>query len=84
MRLIVVDDDRLVVDSLKIILGAQTQIEVVGTGANGDDAVALYVEHAPDIALLDIQMPGRDGLSAARDPRARPCGAGGVSDDILG
>lgn len=41
MRLIVVDDDRLVVDSLKIILGAQPQIEVVGTGANGDDAVAL-------------------------------------------
>ena len=67
MRLIVVDDDRLVVDSLKIILGAQTQIEVVGTGANGDDAVALYAEHAPDIALLDIQMPGRDGLSAARE-----------------
>lgn len=56
MRLIVVDDDRLVVDSLKIILGAQPQIEVVGTGANG----------------------------GTRDPRARPCGAGGVSDDILG
>ncbi len=36
MRLIVVDDDRLVVDSLKIIPGAQPQIEVVGTGANGD------------------------------------------------
>lgn len=62
MRLIVVDDDRLVVDSLKIILGAQPQIEVVGTGANGNDAVALYAEYAPDIALLDIQMPGRDGL----------------------
>ena len=54
MRLIVVDDDRLVVDSLKIILGAQPQIEVVGTGANGNDAVALYAEHSPDIALLDI------------------------------
>ena len=38
MRLIVVDDDRLVVDSLKIILGAQPQIEVVGTGADGNDA----------------------------------------------
>lgn len=76
MRLIVVDDDRLVVDSLKIILGAQPQIEVVGTGANGNDAVALYTEYSPDIALLDIQMPGRDGLSAAReilerDPAAR-------------
>ena len=41
MRLIVVDDDRLVVDSLKIILGAQPQIEVVGTGANGNDGAAL-------------------------------------------
>lgn len=47
MRLIVVDDDRLVVDSLKIILSAQPQIEVVGTGADGNDAVALYAEHAP-------------------------------------
>lgn len=86
MRLIVVDDDRLVVDSLKIILGAQPQIEVVGTGANGNDAVALYAEHAPDIALLDIQMPGRDGLSAAReilehDPAARVVFLTTVSDD---
>ena len=86
MRLIVVDDDRLVVDSLKIILGAQPQIEGVGTGANGNDAVALYAEHAPDIALLDIQMPGRDGLSAAReilgrDPAARVVFLTTFSDD---
>ena len=86
MRLIVVDDDRLVVDSLKIILGAQPRIEVVGTGANGNDAVALYAEHAPDIALLDIQMPGRDGLSAAReilehDPAARVVFLTTFSDD---
>lgn len=86
MRLIVVDDDRLVVDSLKIILGAQPQIEVVGTGANGNDAVSLYAEHAPDIALLDIQMPGRDGLSAAReilerDPAARVVFLTTFSDD---
>lgn len=86
MRLIVVDDDRLVVDSLKIILGAQPQIEVVGTGADGNDAVALYAELAPDIALLDIQMPGRDGLSAAReilehDPAARVVFLTTFSDD---
>ncbi len=87
MRLIVVDNDRLVVDSLKIILGAQPQIEVVGTSeANGNDAVALYAEHAPDIALLDIQMPERDGLSAARgvserDPAARVVFLTTFSDD---
>lgn len=84
MRLIVVDDDRLVVDSLKIILGAQPQIEVVGTGANGNDAVALYAEHAPDIALLDIQMAGtRRPFGRARDlehdPRRAWC-----FDDVLG
>lgn len=85
MRLIVVDDDRLVVDSLKIILGAQPQIEVVGTGANGNDAVSLYAEHAPDIALLDHSDAGtRRPIGGARDPRARPCGARGVSDNILG
>ena len=76
----------MVVDSLKIILGAQPQIEVVGTGADGNDAVALYAELAPDIALLDIQMPGRDGLSAAREilehgPAARVVFLTTFSDD---
>ena len=50
MRLIVVDDDRLVVDSLKIILGAQPQIGVVGTGANGDDAVTDFRRHARSLS----------------------------------
>ena len=59
---------------------------MVGTGADGNDAVALYAELAPDIALLDIQMPGRDGLSAAReilehDPAARVVFLTTFSDD---
>lgn len=86
MRIIIVDDDKLVCDSLKIILGAQPSIEVVGLGSSGDDAVRLFRELAPDVALLDIQMPGRDGLSAARkilaeDPAARVVFLTTFSDD---
>lgn len=76
MNVIVCDDDKLVCDSLSIILGAQPDIEIIGTGQDGNDAVRLYRELKPDIVLLDIQMPARDGLSAAReilslDPHAR-------------
>lgn len=86
MRIIIVDDDKLVCDSLKIILGAQPGIEVVGLGSSGDDAVRLFRELAPDVALLDIQMPGRDGLSAAREilaenPAARVVFLTTFSDD---
>ena len=86
MRIIIVDDDKLVCDSLKIILGAQPGIEVVGLGSSGDDAVRLFRELAPDVALLDIQMPGRNGLSAARkilaeDPAARVVFLTTFSDD---
>ncbi len=86
MRIIIVDNDKLICDSLKIILGAQPGIEVVGLGSSGDDAVRLFRELAPDVALLDIQMPGRDGLSAAREilaenPAARVVFLTTFSDD---
>lgn len=67
MRIVIVDDDTLICDSLGIILGAQPDIEVSGSGRDGNDAVRLYRELSPDVLLLDIQMPGRDGLSAAEE-----------------
>lgn len=67
MRVVIVDDDRLVCDSLRVILDAQDDVEVVALGTTGDDAVRLFAQHAPDVMLLDIQMPGRDGLSAAEE-----------------
>lgn len=59
---------------------------MVGLGSSGDDAVRLSRELAPDVALLDIQMPGRDGLSAAREilaenPSARVVFLTTFSDD---
>lgn len=86
MRVIVVDDDAVVVGSLSIVLAAQDDIEVVGTGTCGDDAVRVYEQAVPDVALLDIQMPGTDGLGAAEKilaahPEARVVFLTTFSDD---
>ena len=86
MKVAIIDDDAVVCESLSIILGAEGDIDVVGTGTDGDAAVRLYAEAAPDIVLMDIQMPGRDGLSAAqeilaRDPAARIVFLTTFSDD---
>ena len=66
MRVAIIDDDALVCESLGIILGAEGDIEVVGTGADGDAAVRLFAEAAPDIVLMDLSMPVMDGLAATR------------------
>ncbi len=67
MRIVIADDDRIVVRSLATILGAQPDIEVVGCATDGTEAVALYRELEPDIALLDIQMGEHGGMKAAED-----------------
>ncbi|OUO48599.1 DNA-binding response regulator [Olsenella sp. An285] len=72
MRVVIADDDAVVVESLRIVLDAQPDIEVVGCGTDGADAVRLAADSAPDIVLLDIQMPGMDGLSAAERILASP------------
>ena len=64
MRVIVVDDDKLVAISLKTILEASEGIEVVAIGENGYEAVELYVEYKPDVLLMDIRMAGMSGLEA--------------------
>lgn len=72
MRVVIADDDAVVVESLRIVLDAQPDIEVVGCGTDGTDAVRLAADAAPDIVLLDIQMPGMDGLAAAEKILASP------------
>lgn len=64
MRILLIDDDKLVCSSLKTILSADPEIEVVGMGYNGEDAVSLYQSLLPDILLMDIRMEVMSGLEA--------------------
>ncbi|MCR5369066.1 MULTISPECIES: response regulator [Eubacterium] len=67
MKILVVDDDNLVAMSLKTILSSDSEIEVVGTGNSGEDAIKLYEEYKPDLLLMDIRMKGMSGLEAGTE-----------------
>jgi DNA-binding NarL/FixJ family response regulator len=67
MRIVVVDDDKLVCVSLKTILESNVNISVVGTGNNGKEAIELYDNLKPDILLIDIRMATMTGLEAGEN-----------------
>ncbi|GAB2693124.1 response regulator [Nocardia thraciensis] len=64
IRILIADDQALVRDGMSVLLGAQPGIEVVGEAADGAEAVRMTVEKRPDVVLMDIRMPGLDGLEA--------------------
>ena len=64
MRILIVDDDRLVATSLKTIVEAEDDIEVLATGGSGAEAISLYDELNPDVLLMDIRMADMTGLEA--------------------
>jgi DNA-binding NarL/FixJ family response regulator len=64
MRVLIIDDDKLVCVALKTILESEEDISVVGTGHNGNDAIKLYNDLNPDILLMDIRMEKMTGLDA--------------------
>lgn len=65
IRVVVIDDDRFICASLKTILQADSDIDVVGIGTSGQEALDRYETLRPDILLMDIRMGGLDGLEAA-------------------
>ena len=66
MKVLIVDDDNLVSISLKTILEATGNIEIIGIGKNGEEAIELYEKFLPDILLMDIRMDKMSGLDAAK------------------
>jgi DNA-binding NarL/FixJ family response regulator len=72
IRVLVVDDDALVRVGLSMVLGAGEDIEVVGEAANGAAAVEAVRALRPDVVLMDIRMPGMDGLAAIEALRGEP------------
>jgi DNA-binding NarL/FixJ family response regulator len=66
IRVVVVDDHTIVRDGLARLLGADPELEVVGAAGDGEAAVALCVSEQPDVALMDLSMPGMGGVDATR------------------
>ncbi|MFK8849683.1 response regulator [Streptomyces sp. Ac-502] len=74
IRVLVVDDEALVRIGLRMILQPADDIEVVGEAGDGREAITAVAAHRPDVVLMDVRMPGMDGLTALRELRRSPGG----------
>lgn len=70
VRVVVADDHQLLRAGLVTVLTSEADIEVVAEAGDGPTAVRLAMDHRPDIVLMDVEMPGGDGISATRQIRA--------------
>ncbi|WP_281688841.1 response regulator [Pseudonocardia thermophila] len=72
IRVLIADDEALVRGGFRVLIESEAGMVVVGEAADGADAVALARETRPDVVLMDIRMPGTDGLRATREIGADP------------
>jgi DNA-binding NarL/FixJ family response regulator len=71
VRVVIVDDHRLFVDALALLLGRDDRLEVIGTAGDGRSAIELAVSKQAEVAVIDVRMPEIDGLECARRLRVR-------------
>src|SRR5215469_6849768 len=66
IRILIVDDHPVVRTGLTSMLGTQAELEVVGAASNGEEALALITRTTPDVLLMDLRMPGMNGIDLLR------------------
>ncbi len=75
ISVLIVDDHPVVRQGLRVLLEVQDGIEVAGEADDGDSALALAASRAPDVILLDLKLPGRDGLAVLTELKSRASAA---------
>src|SRR5260221_11262126 len=70
IRVLLADDHPIIREGLAAILKSEKDIRIVAEAAKGEEACVLYDQHSPDVLMLDLRMPGKDGLQVITELRA--------------
>ncbi|WP_379966855.1 response regulator [Ectobacillus sp. sgz5001026] len=73
IRIVIAEDQQMLLGALGSLLNLEEDMEVVGQARNGDEAIDLVNQFEPDVCIMDIEMPGKNGLEAAEELKKEAC-----------